>query len=370
MAADWNVGCRKHICKGTASKGVLTVLCGCSQRSLRFKVLVSHRRARREKPQRTQRDGMSGRRTLAVTFVLLSLLCLPSPASAGGLFAPFILHPARHKITAEQIAEADRTFAAVGAKRQDFTVTAQDEVVLRGWKVRAAEPNGDWVLLLHGRSQNRLSMVGYAQFLLRSGYNVVMMDARAHGESGGKIATYGHVERYDVRAIVDALNKTESVDHLFALGESMGAAVALQSAGMDPRIEAVVAEGAFRNLHEVMFDYAGLRLSAFLGKTFFRPAAMLAVHETEHAAGFRFDDVSPEDSVAARKFRVMLIAGLRDHNIPKRHAQAIYQAAAGAKELWLVPKAGHQKAMQIDPAEFRQRVLQFLSSTQFAKVQH
>jgi fermentation-respiration switch protein FrsA (DUF1100 family) len=313
---------------------------------------------------------MPGRPKHVITFAFLVLLCLPSPASAGGIFAPIILHPARHKISENQIAEANHTFVAVGAKREDFNVTAQDEVILRGWKVRAAQPNGDWVLLLHGRSQNRLSMMGYAQFLLNSGYNVVMMDARAHGESGGKIATYGHVERYDVRTIVDALNKSESVNHLFALGESMGAAVALQSAGMDPRIDGVVAEGSFRNLHEVMFDYAGLRLSEFLGKTFFRPAAMLAVHETEHAAGFRFDDVSPEDSVAARKFRVMLISGLSDHNIPKRHAQAIYQAAAGAKELWLVPKAGHQKAMQIAPAEFRQRVLQFFSSTQFAEIHH
>lgn len=313
---------------------------------------------------------MPGRPKHVITFALPVLLCLPSPASAGGIFAPIILHPARHKISENQIAEADHTFAAVGAKREDFNVTAPDEVILRGWKVRAAQPNGDWVLLLHGRSQNRLSMIGYAQFLLHSGYNVVMMDARAHGESGGKIATYGHVERYDVRAIVDALNKSESVNHLFALGESMGAAVALQFAGIDPRIDGVVAEGAFRNLHEVMFDYAGLRLSEFLGKTFFRPAAMLAVHETEHAAGFRFDDVSPEDSVAARKFRVMLISGLSDHNIPKRHAQAIYQAAAGAKELWLVPKAGHQKAMQIAPVEFRQRVLQFFSSTQFAEIHH
>ena len=309
---------------------------------------------------------LMGKLQNVVRTVVLALLCLPLPASAGGIFAPFILHPVRRSIPAERIVEADRSFAQEHATREDFVVTAQDGVVLRGWKVRAAHPNGDWVLLLHGRSQNRLSMIRYAGFLLGSGYSAVMMDARAHGESGGTIATYGHVERYDERSIVDALTAAEHPQHIFAMGESMGAAVALQSAAIDPRIEAVIAEGAFRNLHEVFFDYAGLRVSAFLGKTFFRPAAMLAVHETEHQVGFRLDDVSPEASVAARRFPVLLISGLRDHNIPKRHAEAIFLAASGPKELWLVPKARHQKAMETAPEEFQSRVLRFFSRAQVA----
>ena len=296
----------------------------------------------------------------------LAVLCLSLPVSAAGIFAPFILHPVRHEITAKEVNSADQVFAKIGATRSDLVAAGSDGISLRGWKVKAARPNGKWVLLLHGRSQNRLSMLGYARFLLTSGFSVVMMDARAHGESGGTISTYGHVERYDVKAVLDSLTASESVDHAYALGESMGAAVALQAAAVDPRIEAVVAEGAFRNLHEVMFDYAGLRWSAFLGKTLFRPAAILAVHEAEQQGGFKFDDVSPEVSVSERKFPVMLISGLSDHNIPKRHAQAIYSAAAGPKELWLVPRARHQGAMQTAPKEFQQRVLRFLSGSQVA----
>jgi alpha-beta hydrolase superfamily lysophospholipase len=307
---------------------------------------------------------LTGKVQSVTRMVVLAMLCLPLPASAGGIFAPFILHPVRRDIPAQQIADADRSFAREHATREDFVVTAADGVVLRGWKVRAAHPTGDWVLLLHGRSQNRLSMVKYAEFLLGSGHSVLMMDARAHGESGGTIATYGHLERYDERSIVDALTAAEHPQHIFAIGESMGAAVALQAAAIDSRIDGVVAEGAFRNLHEVFFDYAGLRMSAFLGKTFFRPAAMLAVHETEHQVGFRLDEVSPEASVAARRFPVLLISGLSDHNIPKRHAEAIFLAASGPKELWLVPKARHQKAMQTAPEEFQSRVLRFFSHAQ------
>jgi alpha-beta hydrolase superfamily lysophospholipase len=298
----------------------------------------------------------------AIGALLLAVFAFPSPASAKGIFAPYILHPVRRRITAEQTARADQIFAASGASRSELEATAHDGALLRGWKVCAAHPNGDWVLLFHGRSQNRLSMMDYAKFLLNSGYGVVMMDARAHGESGGAISTFGHLERFDTSAVLDALTEAETVRHIYALGESLGAAIALQSAAADPRLEGVVAEGSFSNLHEVMYDYAGLRWNPFLGRTLFRPAEMFAVRETEHQAGFDFDDVSPENSVAQRGFPILLICGLKDHNIPRRHAEAIYTAAKGPKDLWLVPGAHHQQALQIAPEEFQHRVLNFFSS--------
>ena len=63
----------------------------------------------------------------------------------------------------------------------------------------------NWVLLFHGVADNRMGVLGFADFLLRHGYGVVMMDSRAHGESGGTQATYGWQERGDVKDIVNQL---------------------------------------------------------------------------------------------------------------------------------------------------------------------
>jgi alpha-beta hydrolase superfamily lysophospholipase len=95
-----------------------------------------------------------------------------------------------------------------------------------------------------------MGVVEHALVLLRAAYSVSLMDARAHGESGGKIATYGWLERKDTGAIIHALLATEHPTRIFALGESMGAGIALQSAAVDPRIEAVVAEASFASLRE------------------------------------------------------------------------------------------------------------------------
>ena len=186
-----------------------------------------------------------------------------------------------------------------------------------------------------------------------------MMDSRAHGKSGGDMATYGWKERYDTVAITDALYATEKVRHLYAHGVSMGAAIALQSAAVEPRIAAVSAEDPFANLREVTYDYAGLDVSPFLGKTLFRPASIFAMRAVAKAGGFDPDEVSPEIAVAQRAFPVLLICGTNDHRIPCRHAEAIYNAAIGPKELWIVQGAGHASALGQAPTEYENRVVSF-----------
>src|SRR4029077_10972341 len=101
------------------------------------------------------------------------------------------------------------SFGHSGSHREDFTVRAPDGILLRGWILRPAHPNGSWVLLFHGVADNRVGAIGQSEFLLRAGYGVVMMDARAHGASEGQLATYGWLERNDTRAILDALILSE-----------------------------------------------------------------------------------------------------------------------------------------------------------------
>ena len=269
-----------------------------------------------------------------------------------------LLHPAQ--LGPQRAEEIAGMLQRTSSTKEDFSVLTSDGVELRGWKVRPPSPNGDWVLLFHGVSDNRTGTAGYAEFLLRHGYSVVMMDSRAHGESGGEIATYGWKERYDTVSIVNGLYSKESVNHLYAMGVSMGAAIALQSAAVEPRIAGVIAEDPFADLREISYDYAGLRTWPLLGKTLFRPASIFAIDSLAQAGGFSPDQVSPEKAVAARPFPVFLICGTRDHTIPCRHAERIYKAASGPKELWVVDGAQHASAIGIDPAEYERRVIQFL----------
>jgi alpha-beta hydrolase superfamily lysophospholipase len=330
------------------------------------------------------------RRLIRIAVILLLFPPILA-AIAGWLAGPTFLHPMRRELTHDLIREADADFSTIHTMREDFTVTAPDGISLRGWKVRPKNSNGSWVLVFHGVADNRVGGLGPAHLLLRAGYNVVMMDARAHGASDGPMATYGWLERRDTSAIIDALLATEFSGahtgttvsiarqialslppgdssppskpfHIFALGESMGAGIALQSAGADPRIEAVVAEASFASLREASYDYAGLQKYPLLGKTFFAPGAWTMIYRGESLAGFPASEVSPEKAVASRAFPVLLICDGGDTTLPCRHTLRIYAAAIGPKELWVVPNAFHTAALGYQPEEFQRRVLAFFAA--------
>jgi pimeloyl-ACP methyl ester carboxylesterase len=74
---------------------------------------------------------------------------------------------------------------------EDAAILTPDGIQLRAWFIRPQRSNGNVVILLHGVTDNRTGMAGYAQLFTDQGYGVLLPDARAHGESGGEIATYG-----------------------------------------------------------------------------------------------------------------------------------------------------------------------------------
>jgi alpha-beta hydrolase superfamily lysophospholipase len=294
-----------------------------------------------------------------IYFAGIVLVLVPVLAAIVGMvIGPRIIRPAN--LNPERSQQTAAMLERTGAKKEDFAVQASDGVVLRGWKVHPQTPSGDWVLLFHGVSDNRTGMLGAGELLLRHHFSLVMMDARAHGKSGGEIATYGWKERFDSVAIVQALCSTERVRHLYALGASMGGAIALQSAAVEPRVEAVVAEAPFASLREVSYDYAGLEISPLLGKTLLRPASFFALRKSAQAGQFDPDDVSPESAVGHRAFAVLLICGTKDRTIPCRHSQRIYRAAIGPKELWIVKGAEHAAVLGKEPREYEDRVVSFL----------
>jgi len=77
------------------------------------------------------------------------------------------------------------------------------------------------------------------------------------------------------------------------------------------------------------------------------------------AAGFPPDDLSPEEAVSTRAFPILLICGTRDRRIPCRHAERIYKAARGPKQLWELAGAQHAAALGYAPTEYEKRAVAF-----------
>ena len=125
----------------------------------------------------------------------------------------------------------------------DVAVRTADGVRLSAWW--APSRNRAAVVLLHGAGETRAATLPQARVLARHGYGVLLLDARGHGDSGGRGMDAGWYGDLDVAAALDFLAARPDVDpaRIAVLGLSMGGEEAIGAAA-DGRIRAVVAEGA------------------------------------------------------------------------------------------------------------------------------
>jgi pimeloyl-ACP methyl ester carboxylesterase len=305
-------------------------------------------------------------------YLILGLFLYAGFCAVGGFYlADGALHPARRPLTEDEFSAMRHYARALNADLEEVSATTRDGVVLRGWSLRPLQGNGEAVILLHGLGDNRFGMTGYAQLLVAHGFTVLMPDARAHGVSGGAIATYGLLERNDVHQWVDFLAAKERPRCTFGFGESMGASQLLQS--LDPRIPfcAVAVESPFATFREIAYDRMGqlFHLGPWVGRILLRPMVEVAFLRARWKYGLDMERISPEDSVAASTIPVLLIHGQIDSNIPVRHSRLIHARAPQA-QLWEVPGADHCQAVSTAPQEFDERLLRWFQPRSSLRVKN
>src|ERR1700730_16621573 len=229
-------------------------------------------------------------RTLVLSYaVICSLLAI--------FLGELAFRPLRVRVIEYQSAEATAT--RFGAALRDVSVTASDGSHLQGWLARPAKANGDAVILLHGIGDNRQGMMVFAELFLSNGFTVLVPDSRAQGESGGAFPTYGLKESDDVHRWLDWLVMQPHSKCVFGMGESMGAAVLLQSVEKERRFCAVIAESSFASFRQIAFVRVGqfFHTGPWLGRIVLRPAVEAAFLYGRMTRGINLADASPERSV-------------------------------------------------------------------------
>jgi len=278
------------------------------------------------------------------------------------------LHTSRRLLTAQLDARAAELAARDHAALEPVTMSANDGVVLSAWEMRPEQGNGDAVILLHGKSDNRAAMLGPADMLLRRGYQVLLPDARAHGASGGDLATYGVAETSDIRRWFDWLKQTQSPHCIYGLGNSMGAALLLESLKAEHGFCAVVAASSFANFREASYDRIGqwFGTGAWIGRTLLHPMVDIdfVYVRWRYGVDLRQDDAAA--AVAGSRVPVLLIHGLLDKNLPARNSEIILRESRGRGEvvLWEPADAGHTGAAGAEPKEYERRVIGWFQSHQ------
>ena len=225
---------------------------------------------------------------------------------------------------------------------------------IRGWLVRG-RPGAGAVVLLHGIGASRSAMLDRARFLNATGYSVLLIDFRAHGESTGDETTYGGLESQDARAAVDFVRDALPGEPVGVIGISMGGAAALLGETPLP-VQALVLESVYPTIRDAVRD----RLRAWLGPIG-PPLTSLVLHSIFPRDGVTAADLRPIDRIGEQTAPVLVAAGTADPYTTRRESRALFERAPAPKELWEVEEAAHVDLHAFAPAEYERRIGAFLA---------
>jgi uncharacterized protein len=183
--------------------------------------------------------------------------------------------------------------------------------------VPATAPTIGHVLFCHGNGGNVSDRSPHASLLAAAGFDVLLFDYRGYGRNRGRPgedATYA-----DARAAHAALLAADGVDpaRVLYLGESLGAAVALELALAHPPA-GLILQSPFLSIRDIA-----------------------RVHYRWIPRTFVPDAYPSLDRIPRLRAPLLVIHGARDAIVPLMHGEELFRAAPEPKRLEVFPAATH-----------------------------
>ncbi len=272
--------------------------------------------------------------------VLLLLQLVVRPV----LLARGFVRPPRLRVTF-------RTPADWGATFRDVAISSTDGTELAGWYLPGS--SGAVIVLLHGHGGNRLATTFHAECLTAAGYGLLMVDLRAHGDSGGQRFAYSEAAVDDVvEAAAFAARQPECDGRVGLMGISAGGTLALVAASRSQTVAAVAADGPSlvsradfpppAGLVDRAWRYPMERVFGKLVDWFSRTTRCRSLVEAMPA-------------IAPRP--VLLMAS--GSGFEQRLARQLYELAEDPKGLVEFPQAGHAAGWRKAPESYAQNLTRF-----------
>ena len=242
---------------------------------------------------------------------------------------------------------------------EEVIIKSYDGLKLKGYFHRAYKDSKKVVIMNHGYTANHYIDYQFTDIFFEEGYNVLLIDMRSHGESEGKVASYGYNESKDIGSWVRWIKDKIGEDAYIGLhGQSMGAATVMLYGATHPNdIKFVIEDCGFTSAREaIKFQFRKVKIP-------FWPLYDLIRVKVKRKYKFDFNNISPEDAIVNSDIPVLFIHGDNDKVVPTWMGKALYNEKNGEMDrLYLVQGAGHMEAYSKDKEKYKQVVKEFLDN--------
>lgn len=240
-------------------------------------------------------------------------------------------------------------------------INGTDNTILRGTYIEDSGNSHRTVILLHGLYQNRAMCIPYLSIYRNMGYNVLLIDQRGHGESGGH-TDWGMSEEDDIAQWVQWLKERDESMKIGLHGVSLGAAMAILYAGhRGDDISFVVADSAYGNMIDLGRDK--LRQAAHDERivwgynvldVFFQGAMLFHTHKV-------ISDIEPAEAVRSITAPILFLHGDRDMLVPVQTVHSLYDnCSSHDKDMYIFDDSPHAVGIETNRDTYRRVVTRFL----------
>ncbi len=199
------------------------------------------------------------------------------------------------------------------------------------------------VLLFHGYSSSKESLLPIASQLNTMGMSTLLVDFFGSGGSGGTDTTIGYFESIDVKKSLDYAEENWSDSQIILYGQSMGAVAIMRAIAVhDADPDAVVIE----SIYDKMISTVKNRFSA-MGVPSMPLAELLTFWGGWHS-GFNAFKHNPVDYANLVVCPTLVLHGVLDPRVTIEQANAVHDQLKGWKKYSLYPSAGHVATMESD----------------------
>jgi pimeloyl-ACP methyl ester carboxylesterase len=298
---------------------------------------------------------MSLRSKIIIGLSIVSIFVIAVLGNFGGRLIIQINSDLYHQLKAKHLPTTPHD----DSDSEVLTYTSNDGLKLVALLVKSDSlPAKGTVILVHGIRSGKEYYLPVSKRLARNGYNSVLVDLRAHGQSEGDYCTFGFYEKQDISVLVDSLSHRKDIGSNFGIwGNSLGAAVSLQALSIDKRIEFGVIESTFTDFRTIVHEYAentiGINLS-FVND--------YSVWWAEQLGDFLAEEVKPIEAAKNIHQPVIVVHGNADRNIDIKYGKQNFEClASNDKEFIEVPGAAHMNVWKVGGEVYFNRVIGFIN---------
>lgn len=245
-------------------------------------------------------------------------------------------------------------------EKEELFILNKDNKVLKGYLSKNKNNvNKVVVIYCHGWHSEGFRDIGRmgASLLYNEGYDILVVDHEAHGQSDGTYTSFGMNDGNNIKLWVDKINDIYNNECKIILsGMSMGANMLLLISSRDMKnVKMIISDCGFTSLYEEMKYSFVYRLK--LGFIRFIEFYLFCLFNKN----INIKEKDARIALKSSKYPILFIHGRCDKVVPISMTKDNYYACNSKKEMLIVDKADHALSFVESKKEYEYRVLSFVN---------